>query len=1179
MNPNADHVKHLSPAQWQHLEQGMVVFRQNWTETLMAETLGQMPADEPLRYPSLVEMTKADLHERWKQGQRVTLEEYLKSYAELGSVHTVGVDLIRAEYEARKAAGDRVEVGEYARRFPDQFDALQDSLKSGKSLLASPVAAAFGTLTPMPFPGNSLSAIRTPAYAVTASSMPKPRTRWPWLVGAPLLLLAALVGWYAYTGGFHGPQNRPVPGIVGLSKTAVAKALTDAGLTMTIIGDPKLGKAAAQKPAAGEPVNAGDVITVVFPVQVPNVVGQSAADATAALTAAGLKMASSGDATSGNAQKQSTAAGGTATPGDTITVLFPQVTAPTLLAVPKVVGQTQAAATATLTAAHLSATISGDPKLGNAVDQNPAAGSQASKGDAVTVIFPAQVPKVIGQSQAAAAAALTAAGLTMKSTGDPASGSIQKQNPAPGVLAAPGDAVTIIFPVQVPNVVGQTSADASAALTAAGLNVASNGDPKLGNAISQKPAAGGLAIPGDAITVVFPAPAAASVPVPKVLGQTQAAAAAALTAAGLTMTISGDPKLGTSISQNPAAGATATQGDAVAVIFPVQVPNVVGQSQATAAAALTVAGLNMTSAGDPTSGNTKKQSPAAGVLATPGDAVTVIFAVQVPDIVGQAQAAANAALSAVGLTATSSGDPKLGNIISQKPAAGGLAIPGDAIAAIFPVQVPSVVGQTQAAATTALSAADLTVTSSGDPKLGNAISQNPAAGSLAAPSDAITVVFPVQIPNVVGQTQAAASAALTTAGLTLTMSGDPKLGNSVSQNPVAGGLAAPGGAITAIFPVQVPNVVGQSQAAASAVLTAAGLSLTSSGDPTSGGVQKQNLAAGVLATPGDVIAVIFPVHVPNVLGQTPGTAAAALTAAGMTMASSGNPKLGSAISQNPAPGVLAIPGDAIKVFFPMKAPTDKVPNIVGQSKAVATATLASAGLTMTISGDPKLGKTIGQNPAAGGFVAAGSAIAVIFPTQVPNVVGQTQAGAAAALTAAGLNLKSIGDPASGNAKQQNPAAGVLAAPEDAGDGDLPRAGAECLGSVARGGVGGAHRRSLDTDHLRQSAGRQCEESKSRAGRPGDSGRRGYSVLPRASAKHLGTGARDRVGNAHRRQLEFQNHRRSHVRHCQEPKPRAGRPGRSRRCRRGVVPSQGAQPERTAASGGGGNLEIVRAEDD
>ena len=137
------------------------------------------------------------------------------------------------------------------------------------------------------------------------------------------------------------------------------------------------------------------------------------------------------------------------------------------------------------------------------------------------------------------------------------------------------------------------------------------------------------------------------------------------------------------------------------------------------------------------------------------------------------------------------------------------------------------------------------------------------------------MVFPVQIPNVVGQTQAAASAALTTAGLTLTMSGDPKLGNSVSQNPVAGGRGRAAGAITAIFPVQVPNVVGQSQAAASAVLTAAGLSLTSSGDPTSGGVQKQNLAAGVLATPGDVIAVIFPVHVPNVLGQTPGAAAAA----------------------------------------------------------------------------------------------------------------------------------------------------------------------------------------------------------------------------------------------------------------------------------------------------------------
>jgi hypothetical protein len=348
MNPNADHVKHFSPAQWQSLKQGVRLFQQDWTEKLMAETLGQMPADHPLRYASLVEMTRLDLARRWKQGQRVTLEDYLKSYPELGSVHTVGVDLIRSEYDARKAAGDRVELGEYSRRFPNQFEAFQQSLTAGEGHLASPVAAAFGPPTQLPIPGHT-----SPAPADTAAPpVPEPGARWPWVVGASLLLVAGVLGGMVYVGGFRDPQTKsvPVPNVVGQTPADASTAVTAVGLTMTTGGDPKLGNAMAQKPAAGALANPGDAITVLFPVEVPSVVGQTPADASTALTAAGLAMTSSGDPKSGKAIGQNPLAGGLAVPGDVITVLFP---APVPLTVPHVVGQTPADASTALTAVGL----------------------------------------------------------------------------------------------------------------------------------------------------------------------------------------------------------------------------------------------------------------------------------------------------------------------------------------------------------------------------------------------------------------------------------------------------------------------------------------------------------------------------------------------------------------------------------------------------------------------------------------------------------------------------------------------------------------------------------------------------------------------------------------------------------------------------------------------------------
>src|SRR5437667_7250435 len=157
-----------------------------------------------------------------------------------------------------------------------------------------------------------------------------------------------------------------------------------------------------------------------------------------------------------------------------------------------------------------------------------------------------------------------------------------------------------------------------------------------------------------------------------------------------------------------------------------------------------------------------------------------------------------------------------------------------------PVAVPDVVGQTQAAATSALTSAGLTVgtvtqQSSTTVASGNVISESPAAGTSVASGSAVNLVVssgappPTQIavPNVVGQTQAAATSALTSAGLTagtVTQQSSTTVasGNVISESPAAGTSVASASAVNLVVssgatpppPAPPPPVVRQAHAAA-----------------------------------------------------------------------------------------------------------------------------------------------------------------------------------------------------------------------------------------------------------------------------------------------------------------------------------------------------------------------------
>jgi beta-lactam-binding protein with PASTA domain len=272
--------------------------------------------------------------------------------------------------------------------------------------------------------------------------------------------------------------------------------------------------------------------------------------------------------------------------------------------------------------------------------------------------------------------------------------------------------------------------------------------------------------------------------------------------------------------------------------------------------------------------------------------------------VGQTQSAAGTAITGANLivgTVTQQCDNNVaaGSVISQNPAAGSPVPPGSPVDLVIstgpcPVNVPSVVGLTQSAAGTAITGANLivgTVTQQCDNNVaaGSVISQNPVAGSPVPPGSAVDFVIstgpcPVNVPNVVGQTQGAAGTAITGANLvvgtvTQQCSNTVAAGSVISQNPAAGSPVPPGSAVDLVVstgpcPVSVPNVVGQALQGGTA-LPVAGTTLVGAGltvgtitlkcspvDATglplypAGTVMSQNPTAGTPVPPGTPVDLI-----------------------------------------------------------------------------------------------------------------------------------------------------------------------------------------------------------------------------------------------------------------------------------------------------------------------------------
>lgn len=405
------------------------------------------------------------------------------------------------------------------------------------------------------------------------------------------------------------------------------------------------------------------------------------------------------------------------------------------------------------------------------------------------------------------------------------------------------------------------------------------------------------------------------------------------------------------------------------------------------------------------------------------------------------------------------------------------AVPGAVI-----VTVPDVVGQSQAVATTAIEAEGLgvAIVEAYDAAVpaGDVVDQDPAAGASAAQGSVVTLTISlgpqpviVTVPDVVGQSEAVATAAIEAAGLVVAvnLANDDVVaeGNVISQTPAGGDSADWGATVTitvSIGPEPVLTIVpdvrnrplADAEASISALLVVG--TITEEYSPAfpeipAGNVISTNPGGGALVNVGTVVDIVVslglaPIATPDVLGLTQADAEAAIVAAGLVVGTvtpfpSDTVPAGNVIAQSPLVGYPVTPGTAVDLTVSSgpEVVTVTVPSVVGSSQAAAESAIVAAGLVVgnvsTASSDTvAAGDVISQTPAAGSSVEEGASVDLVVSTgpevsnlTVPSVVGSSYSTAVAAIENAGLvvgNVSTVTTRRScGRVTSQNPAGGSV----------------------------------------------------------------------------------------------------------------------------------------------------------
>jgi serine/threonine-protein kinase len=296
-------------------------------------------------------------------------------------------------------------------------------------------------------------------------------------------------------------------------------------------------------------------------------------------------------------------------------------------------------------------------------------------------------------------------------------------------------------------------------------------------------------------------------------------------------------------------------------------------------------------------GSVIRTNPAAGMAVDVGTAIDLVVSLgrpDVPDVTGETVASATAMIMAVdGLTVDAGAQMNefndmmiaAGSVIRTIPAAGTAVDTGSSVVLVVSlgptpiVNVPNVVNETEADATTAIEAVGLKVgtTSTGlsdTIAVGSVISTDPTAGSSVLLGSSVNLVIAsgpatTTVPSVIGQEQEDAEMQITTASLSVGAvteenSATVASGIVLDQSPAGNTSAAVGSAVdlTVSLGALVPSVVGISQGDADAQIVAAGLvpgktTTERNNFVAAGFVVSQTPAGNTNAEPGNFVDLII----------------------------------------------------------------------------------------------------------------------------------------------------------------------------------------------------------------------------------------------------------------------------------------------------------------------------------
>jgi serine/threonine-protein kinase len=332
-------------------------------------------------------------------------------------------------------------------------------------------APAFNGIPPTPATLDGGAASRMPTQATedgasAAAARRRKRAVWAALALALLAIAAAVVLLFLLPSSKTGRAT--VPDVIGQTQAAAVSSLRQKGLepvpTFSANAHVPSGLVIGTTPPQGTVVEKGSRVSVVVSsgpgiVALPNVNGKKSSEATKILREKGfqptLQDQSSDTVAKGLVISTSPAADTEVQVGGPVTVVVSS--GPEEASVPEVSGESQANATATLAAAGFKVTVVkrevAEPAAGTVISQSPEASSQLKVGGQVTITVaqaPKQlpVPSVVGQSEAQAQAALIGAGYashTVSRTVTESSkvGMVVQQSPGAGSRPTGSKVVTI----------------------------------------------------------------------------------------------------------------------------------------------------------------------------------------------------------------------------------------------------------------------------------------------------------------------------------------------------------------------------------------------------------------------------------------------------------------------------------------------------------------------------------------------------------------------------------------------------------------------------------------------------------------------------------------------------------------------------------------------------------------